>query len=290
MLWMNKERMLEGYRYEEAKQLLMAGDSDKAISLLVNAASLGHVSSMVELGDILTSNIGCHDYCPYSYEDGIDWYRIAASCNNQKAIARMKELTGSKFTPKNVYRKYLLIHLFSSLGYFFPAAVLFSRGANLLGCIIVPFTLQAITVGFYMLSHLFEMGNLNIPHFVVMDPFRSYVRENNITVLTITIGLLASILYSVLQLARDTRGISGVSILLLILSWAVVGMIIRLLFILVLIKRKDTFSLGRSMGLLERVGLIKDSKWIKGAQGAVWVSIVGLLITGLLLVTVQAKA
>lgn len=286
---MSQRKLYARYKYEEAKGLLSNGSCDKAISMLIIGASVGHILSMVTLGDILTTADEGLSNQYYNLHDGIEWYRIAASCNNEKAIAKMKELTGNNFTPRNVYREYLFVHLYSALGLYLPAALIFSRGVNLLGCLIVSYTLQAIIIGFYVLNNLFEMGNMNIPK-ISTDPYISYVSYNNSSVLSIGIGLSASILYSIFQLVRDTRGISGVSILLLILSWAIVGMIVRLLFILVLIKRKDTFSLGRSMGLLERVGLIKDSKWIKGAQGAILVSIVGLLLTGLLLVTVQAKA
>ena len=101
MLWMNIERLLESYKYEEAKQLIIAGYSGKAIPSLVNAASLGHVQSMVELGDILTTNRESNAYYPYSYEDGLDWYKLAASCNDEKAIERIEMLFGCELLSKN---------------------------------------------------------------------------------------------------------------------------------------------------------------------------------------------
>lgn len=277
MLWMNRERLLEGYKYEKAKQMIIAGNAEEAIPLIVNAASWGHVQSMVELGDILTANKGSDAYYPYCYEDGLDWYKLAASCNDEKAIGRIGNITGKRFVPKQIYREYQLAQLASSSLLILLVLAFFIMKMDLLASLVVLFTMKNIIDGFYVLNNLFELGNMRSPKHVT-DPYKVYVSHNNSTIVGIGIGLAASMPCSMLLFATAASSFLWPTILRLFLLWIGIITVLVLLYLLVLIKRKASVTNTKFVKLLTGIGLIEHSKWSKRSQNIIQISVIIVIL------------
>lgn len=277
MLWMNKERLLEGYKYEEAKQLIIAGYTGRAIPLLVNAASLGHVQSMVELGNILTTDRESNAYYPYSFEDGLDWYKLAASCNDEKAIEGIESLTGKRFITKQIYKEYMLAQLGSSSLLMLLGLAFFIMKLNLLASLVVLFTMKAIIDGFYVLNNLFELGNMRSPKHIT-DHGKAYVSYNNSTIVGIGIGLAASMPCSMLLLASGASSFLWPTILRLFLFWSGMITVLVLLYLLVLIKRKGSVTNAKFVKFLTRIGLLEHSKWSKSSRNVIQLSIFYIIL------------
>lgn len=277
MLWMRKERLLESHKCEQANQLLMIGDMDKAIPLLMNAASLGHVQSMVELGDILTANRGSNAYYPYNHEDGLDWYKLAALCNDEKAIGRIENLTGRPFAQKQIYKEYQLVQLGSSILLMLLGLVFFIMRMDLLASLVVLLTMKTVVDGFYVLMNLFELGNMRTPKYVT-DPYKVYVSYNNSTIIGIGIGLAASIPCSIILLASGAGNLQWSTVLRLFLLWFIVITVLVQLYLLVLIKRKASIAMVKYFAFLERIGLIEHSKWSKRSRNVIQLSVIYTLL------------